>query len=629
LNMNSGYSLRRGKPTAPKQKPKRSGQQTVPTVLKPKRKRSGKQTVPKAKRQSCHKSAKTISKRQGKVVPRVAPRKMQARGVREDLFDDFDLDPERATDQQHAERILQHFQTDFPGIPDFATRRCMKVVNPGITQFTKCGCLARLRQLVAHREDDEDWKIIFARIARVLRSIARDHTTPTQVSSLVQFMDEFNRWSSRQAHQNAVKAYVIKTPHASGALLMDFNGIAELGGKQHRTSYHEFYSHFLTLHEVINPVKNYVSRAQLMQHLLNALLDIFEVCKRARTHPLSPHNLTMMVTTYRRDNMYYLVERLNHDYRREAVEGIHNPFEERHDTETNLPACAAFLGELGAGLIIGHPEIPLRDGAWRHDHSDPSNPHILLRTDGTEEDFPHGNQDNLPGLLTTGDVGIMKMPDDLGDIAGKLLDRLHSLVGWDGSYLDGRRNQVFMTRQNRDIADRMGILEERIKFQCEMLSPSLLPDSYQVKIFWEASLCPAPRLNELDGPYEWAPSPQKRIDTGFLQRLEENNIKSFTGFFPLMKEGMFVEIHPNEVGAELVFVPFQKILLCPMQIPYVDGLRTSITGNPRCKFWIYLIPNTLGDAVVNELFLGHLNIPHVVGGAETGHMRTLGEFLGF
>jgi hypothetical protein len=126
----------------------------------------------------------------------------------------------------------------------------------------------------------------------------------------------------------------------------------------------------------------------------------------------------------------------------------------------------------------------------------------------------------------------------------------------------------------------MGILEERIKFQCEMLSPSLLPDSYQVKIFWEASLCPAPRLNVLDDPYEWAPSPQKRIDTGFLQRLEDNNITSFTGFCPLMKEGMFVEIHPIEFGAELVFVPFQKILLCPMQIPYVDGLRTSITGNP-------------------------------------------------
>jgi hypothetical protein len=111
--------------------------------------------------------------------------------------------------------------------------------------------------------------------------------------------------------------------------------------------------------------------------------------------------------------------------------------------------------------------------------------------------------------------------------------------------------------------------------------------------------------------------------------LEDNNITSFTGFCPLMKEGMFVEIHPIEFGAELVFVPFQKILLCPMQIPYVDGLRTSITGNPRCKFWIYLIPNTLGDAVVTELFQAHIDIPHVVGGAETGHMRTLGEFLGF
>jgi predicted RecB family nuclease len=122
-------------------------------------------------------------------------------------------------------------------------------------------------------------------------------------------MDEFNHWTVRQGPRNAVKAYVVETPHASGALLMDFNGIVELGGKEHRNLYKEFYGHFLTLHDTHFPlVKRYVAYAQDMHPLLHALLDIFEVCKRARTHPLSPPNLMLMVTNHHIDTQYYLME---------------------------------------------------------------------------------------------------------------------------------------------------------------------------------------------------------------------------------------------------------------------------------------------------------------------------------
>jgi hypothetical protein len=187
----------------------------------------------------------------------------------------------------------------------------------------------------------------------------------------------------------------------------------------------------LTLHDAndANPVKRYVVYTQDMQPLLNALLDIFKVCKRARTHPLSPPNLTTMVTNHRKDTQYYLMERLNHDYREDAVGGIHHPFQEQLDRVSYLPLCVALLGALEGGLIIGHPEIPLREGAWRHDDTDLSNPHILMRMDGTEENFLCRTQTNLPGLFTTDNVGIMTMPNDLHDIAEMLVARLQHLVG--------------------------------------------------------------------------------------------------------------------------------------------------------------------------------------------------------
>jgi hypothetical protein len=181
-----------------------------------------------------------------------------------------------------------------------------------------------------------------------------------------------------------------------------------------------------------------------------------------------------------------------------------------------------------------------------------------------------------------------------------------------------------MLHQKNDLKEKMSILEASIKIQCGMLRPNLEPDSFRMKICWEASLCPAPLLNEIDEPYKWSCSHPKRPSDDFLFKLQENNISSFLGFLPLTKDGMFIEIHPDFCGSKVVFVPYNKMLLCPMQVPCVDA------GNPRCKFSIYLIPDTVEEATVVQLFqANHEAVPIASYGDTSSTLKALGELVGF
>ncbi|MGL5934921.1 MAG: hypothetical protein ACRCZI_04785, partial [Cetobacterium sp.] len=106
------------------------------------------------------------------------------------------------------------------------------------------------------------------------------------------------------------------------------------------------------------------------------------------------------------------------------------------------------------------------------------------------------------------------------------------------------------------------------------------------------------------------------------------------GFFPLTKDGMFVSIYPKGTKEKMVFVPYQKVLLSPMQIPFVNKLRTSIIGSPHCKFCIYIIPDTLEESILEEVFGGHDGsapvIPFVIPkDSATDAIEELEEWVGF
>jgi hypothetical protein len=153
------------------------------------------------------------------------------------------------------------------------------------------------------------------------------------------------------------------------------------------------------------------------------------------------------------------------------------------------------------------------------------------------------------------------------------------------------------------------------------------------KTFCEASLCPAPLLT-IDEEYKWQNLSPQIPTPEFLGKLQEHEIFSFWGFFPLTKDGMFVSIYPKGTKEKMVFVPYQKVLLSPMQIPFVNKLRTSIIGSPHCKFCIYIIPDTLEESILEEVFGGHDGsvpvIPFVIPeDSATDAIKTLEEWVGF
>jgi hypothetical protein len=204
--------------------------------------RSDKPLVRQLKRQSSHKSGKfkmpKVTKRR-----KTVPKKRGTRGHRSDLFLKFHLDK---GEKENGNAIFDHIQTIT------SDRLCLQVVKSGVTEFTQCKCLARLGHLVRNATENPqqapqqaEWKAMFAKFARVLKSVCQK---PREVSSLVQFMYQFHH-TYKKNRQVKVMQYVVPTPDASGPLAMDFNGIAELGGRNHRKAYCEFYQHFLTQDE--------------------------------------------------------------------------------------------------------------------------------------------------------------------------------------------------------------------------------------------------------------------------------------------------------------------------------------------------------------------------------------------
>jgi hypothetical protein len=172
-------------------------------------------------------------------------------------------------------------------------------------------------------------------------------------------------------------------------------------------------------------------------------------------------------------------------------------------------------------------------------------------------------------------------------------------------------------------------LQEEMGRACQTLLPGLLPHKeYVYKVVGKASLCPAPPLHNLRAAYKWSYSEPKAPSNDFLKELADHQIFAFLGFFPLTKDGMFVNIYPHGFRSRLVFVPPEKVLLCPIQIPYMDELQTSITGSPGCKFCIYLLPKTLDQDTVRNLFV-FCNTPTSNTVNDDGILQELSGLVGF
>jgi hypothetical protein len=401
--------------------------------------------------------------------------------------------------------------------------------------------------------------------------------------------------------------------------MMDFNGLAELGGYDHKHAYGRFYSTFLTTHQKkLKFPKLYVWKVvYAKQPFLDVLLDIVKVCREKRENPIqraSDFTLVKGVMEHRKEVKYYLSNKLNFDwYKHQDEEGYYQErypgakegkatkgkkkVKETQDKQSQssthrenvIPLWYKFCKKWERSFIIAEPEIPLLGEAW-YQPFQRYNSHVMLTTHGSNNGSTIGNIGVIPGAGE--------------EFAQMMLEQLHLLVLWDGSRQNGSRRIEFLTQENPLINNPLQALHQELGRACQSLLPDLLPgQEYVYKVVGEASLCPAPALHTLTAEYEWSYSQPKAPSNDFLNELARHQIFAFWGFYPLTKDGMFVNIYPPGFGSKLVFVPPEKVLLCPIQVPCLDGLRTSITGSPGCKFCIYLLPNTLNQDTVRDLFV--------------------------
>jgi hypothetical protein len=549
------------------------------------------------------------------------------------IFNDFDH-RSMVSDDQNAEKMLTYLLNERPDI-------CCKKIAKGGKKEVLCKCLMRIRKALqtAGTPQREEWKILFAKISSALGPIAR---ASGAVTSMIKFLHEFQHTCTLTSNRN-VKSYVLKTP--IGNLLMDFNGLAELGGYQQRSAYHDFYTKFLT--GVLSQHKEasgYVQRVYKCRERLNLFLDMVEYCSQQQEHPsIKSHKLCLNICDYRSSNGYYLNDTENYDFspKKNAKKELQmttdtnniippgKELQRTTDTNKNFPPARDFIKDMEDDFIIGHPNIPLFTPHSDGCPTDPNQPYIILRTNGLL---------NTDRIITAGHVGIMQ--GDLDNLAGMLVKPLLQLVGWDGQNEQGTRDISFLVYGRDDIQAQLHVLKENMVLACRKLLPSLLPDvKIDFKIHCEAFLCPAPLLNE---SYEWQiPKPQVATRE-HLKKLSSHGIFSFWGFFPLTKDGMFVAIYPangtkDGTKEKVIFVPHQKVLLSPMQIPFVQKLRTSIIGSPGCKFSIYIYPETLDKSIVEKVIGGKVTSPPVHpfklprGSASSGKevLKKLGDWVGF
>jgi hypothetical protein len=223
-----------------------------------------------------------------------------------------------ATDEQNAQGMIDYLLN---GRQQRETRNfcCNKVHRYGCIA-TKCKCLMRITEDLTDNgtpERKEEWKKVFVKFGRVLRTVA---DASTSVSSLVQFMDEFRHVFQRQSWNN-MKAYVVSTP--INALLMDFNGIAELGGYEQRKKFKEFAQTYLTWEKEKPIPKSYVFDVYQKQSHLDAFLHTVEVCRQKKANPQNLMNcIIKLVMEFRENHNYYLTNRANYDYYKDQEGGI-------------------------------------------------------------------------------------------------------------------------------------------------------------------------------------------------------------------------------------------------------------------------------------------------------------------
>ena len=511
-------------------------------------------------------------------------------------------------------------------------RGCYQVTDKGGKPL-KCKCLNRIGADIRSADDAEAkwdmWRPIFTRFSQLCRLIIHDPYSP---ATMVQVMYEFDHIIGRDIC-NKVKAFVLQSPASLGPLMMDWNGLFELGGHDYRPAYATFYQTWITdpiSRSGLQLTKFYVLEVVIKhQTNLNTFLDCIAVAAKDEIQLVILDR--PMIMDHRLEQGYYITDSANFNYYTEKQGPIVK--QKSADRKINLPPCFRFFKSMESFLVVAHPSIP--HGMAPVDPVE-LNPICiaLFQTDGRRSTVGPN------AVLIAGNVGVIRSDVTM---APSLLPKLQEIVSWDGSRHHGRvRPYNFETNGLVHLYQEFGVPVDVVEIstfnqQIMAASRSLLPQinpeiHYDLKFSAECHICPCP---DLSVQFVWKQQPPSRPPEDFLRQLEGIGVYSFFGVLPLQKDGKFVMVYPEQGTSpyhqgKLVYVPYKKLLLFPMQIFWVDSIRTSVAGNPSMYLTIFLIPRQLDPVTVCNAIQQIVDSLHQeLVPTPPSTIGKLGEFIGF
>jgi hypothetical protein len=199
-------------------------------------------------------------------------------------------------------------------------------------------------------------------------------------------------------------------------------------------------------------------------------------------------------------------------------------------------------------------------------------------------------------------------------ILSKIQQRLQEVVGPDGS---GQEGMVLCGDTNAaGLADLMATLGVQDDFNeaaifnasvkaavCQLVAMQH-DNTPHVQLQFGACITPFPHP-----PYDaqWLIEGPSFSVRNLAEPLTQNGISVFRGIVPLKGEGALLRIFPgvnesvpdsNTDLGKLVFVPPGNVFLSPAHLIYSDGIRTSLSGNPRLIFWVFVWDREVDPALL-------------------------------
>jgi hypothetical protein len=339
-----------------------------------------------------------------------------------------------------------------------------------------------------------------------------------------------------------------------------------------------------------------------------------------------------MIINHRLVSGYYITKRANVDYYNNIpVTEAPLVFQQFQDRNYNLRYCFTFFREMSTFFVVAHHAIPR---AGMPPQVDDSICTVLFTTDGLPSTV---GENSIP---IAGNVGVMRSDTTMAPL---LLSNLQEKVKWDGSKLNGRvRTLNLETDGLTNLYHKLGVPVDAAQIStfnqgllgaCRSLLSQINDDlQYDLKLAVEGHICPCPNLNQ---QFTWEQQSPHRASIHFLRQLDGLGIIPFIGVTPLQKEGKFVMMFPPQgtptsYPGQLLFVPYMKLLLFPMQVFWVDSIRTSVAGNPSIYFTIFFIPRGLDwDTTRNVIPSTFHSMREELTPTPPSEIAKLGEFIGF